>query len=112
MTSLDNYKWRSDIKRIEKVNETEFIEYTKNGFATYFKITQYKSYSLYAFQIVNENMEGNWSGMFKVDGDGCSIHFIEDVKSNHFLLKMILPIFIRRQQKRYVRDLKMELKEK
>ena len=29
VTSLDNYSWRSDLDRIEVIDENRFIEYTK-----------------------------------------------------------------------------------
>ena len=31
VTSLENYKWRSDLSKIEIINEKQFIEYTKDG---------------------------------------------------------------------------------
>ena len=39
VTSLDQYEWRSDLSKIEIINEKQFIEYTKDGFATTFTIT-------------------------------------------------------------------------
>lgn len=39
VTSLENYQWRSDLSRIEVVSEKQFIEYTKDGYATTFTIT-------------------------------------------------------------------------
>lgn len=39
VTSLDHYQWRSDLSQIEVINEKQFIEYTKDGYATTFTIT-------------------------------------------------------------------------
>ena len=39
VTSLNQYEWRSDLSKIEVINEKQFIEYTKDGFATTFTIT-------------------------------------------------------------------------
>ena len=36
VTSLENYAWRSDISRIEIVNEKQFVEYTKDDYPTTF----------------------------------------------------------------------------
>ena len=33
VTSVEQYAWRSDLSRTEVRNESQFIEYTKNGFA-------------------------------------------------------------------------------
>lgn len=32
VTSLENYLWRSDLGKIEIINENEFTEYTKEGY--------------------------------------------------------------------------------
>ncbi len=40
VTSLENYGWRSDLSRIEILNEKQFVEYMKNEFATTFTITE------------------------------------------------------------------------
>ena len=39
VTSLEHYQWRSDLSCIEVVSEKQFIEYTKDGYATTFTIT-------------------------------------------------------------------------
>ena len=31
VTSLENYQWRSDLTKIEVLNEKQFVEYTKEG---------------------------------------------------------------------------------
>ena len=39
VTSLENYVWRSDLGKIEVINERQFVEYTKEGYATTFSVT-------------------------------------------------------------------------
>lgn len=39
VTSLENFQWRSDLKKIEIISDNQFVEYTKNGYATTFTIT-------------------------------------------------------------------------
>ena len=31
VTSLENYTWRSDLSKIEVLNDKQFVEYTKGG---------------------------------------------------------------------------------
>ena len=64
VTSLENYQWRSDLNKIEVVNETQFIEYTKNGYATTFTITANEPCKRWEFDIENSNMKGHWTGLF------------------------------------------------
>ena len=58
VTSLTEYAWRSDISRIEILNDKQFVEYTKNGYATTFTITAAQPYKRWEFDMENENMKG------------------------------------------------------
>ena len=51
VTSLENYQWRSDLGKIEKLNEKQFVEYTKDGFSTTFTITVSQPYKRWEFDI-------------------------------------------------------------
>ena len=39
MTDLSHTAWRSDLKRVEVLDETHFVEHTKTGYATRFTVT-------------------------------------------------------------------------
>lgn len=64
VTSLENFGWRSDIDRVEVINESEFIEYTKEGFSTTFHITATEPLKRWEFDMENENIKGHWTGVF------------------------------------------------
>ena len=64
VTSLENYQWRSDLSRIEILNEKQFVEYTKEGFPTTFTITAKEIYKRWEFDMENSNMRGHWIGIF------------------------------------------------
>ena len=64
VTSLENYSWRSDLNKIEIVNENQFIEYTKAGYATTFTITVKETCKRWEFDMENDNMIGHWTGIF------------------------------------------------
>ncbi len=44
VTSLDNYAWRSDLDKITRLGEKQFIERTKDGFETTFTVTCREEY--------------------------------------------------------------------
>ena len=44
VTSLENYAWRSDLSKIEVLSKNQFVEYTKEGYATTFTITVAEPY--------------------------------------------------------------------
>lgn len=39
ITDVKNYIWRTDLSKTEIISDKQFIEYTKNGYATTFTIT-------------------------------------------------------------------------
>ena len=111
VTSLENYQWRSDLSRIEVLNERQFIEYTKEGFLTTFTITATEIYKRWEFDMENSNMRGHWVGTFcEIDGH-TEIDFTEDVTAKKWFMKPFVKLFLKRQQSQYITDLKKTLQE-
>ena len=50
--------WRSDLSKTKILNEKQFIEYTKDGYATTFTITFSERFGRWEFDMDNENMRG------------------------------------------------------
>lgn len=109
VTSLTDYAWRSDLARIEILNENRFVEYTKDGYATTFTITATECCKRWEFDMENSNMTGHWTGIFSERGGETEIDFTEEVMARKFFLKPFLNAFLKKQQARYVEDLKQEL---
>ena len=110
VTSLENYQWRSDLSRIEVVNEKQFIEYTKDGYATTFTVTVFEPYERWKFDMENSNMKGHWIGTFTERNDQTEIDFTEDVTAKKLIMKPFVKGYLKRQQERYVSDLRKALK--
>lgn len=109
VTSLENYAWRSDLNRIEIVNEKQFMEYTKDGFATTFTITVKEQWGRYEFDVENCNMKGHWTGIFTQRGDNTEIDFTEEVTAKKLFMKPFVKGYLKKQQKLYLSDLKKAL---
>lgn len=109
VTSLEKYAWRSDLSKIEKRNEKQFIEYTKEGYATTFTITDTEPYKRWEFDMENDNMKGHWIGIFTQNGEQTEIEFTEDVIAKKIFMKPFVKAFLKKQQAQYVSDLKREL---
>ena len=109
VTSLDQYEWRSDLSKIEIINEKQFVEYTKDGFATTFTITVSKSCKRWEFDMENSNMKGHWVGIFSEKDGQTEIDFTEDVTAKKLVLKPFVKGFLKKQQELYVSDLKRAL---
>ena len=109
VTSLDQYEWRSDLSKIEIINEKQFIEYTKDGFATTFTITVSDPCKRWEFDMENSNMKGHWTGIF-IETDGqTEIYFTEEVTAKKFFMKPFVKSFLKKQQELYVSDLRKVL---
>ena len=109
VTSLNQYEWRSDLSKIEVINEKQFIEYTKDGFATTFTITVSEPCRRWEFDMENRNMKGHWVGIFSEKDGQTEIDFTEDVTAKKLILKPFVKGFLKKQQELYVSDLKRNL---
>lgn len=109
VTSLENYQWRSDLSRIEVVNEKQFIEYTRDGYATAFTITVSQPCERWEFDMENTNMAGHWTGVFKSRGGMTEIAFTENVTAKKWIMKPFVKGYLRKQQAQYVFDLQKVL---
>ena len=109
VTSPENYRWRSDLSRIERIDDNRFAEYTKDGFVTEFTVTAEKFCSLWEFDIENQNIKGHWKGEFWQEDGVSKITFTENVTAKKFFIRPILKAYLKRQQKLYISDLKKAL---
>ena len=77
---IENYAaWRSDLSKTEVISDTQFIEYTKDGYPTTFNVTLVNPYKRWEFDMENSNMTGHWTGIFTAKGDETEIDFTEQV---------------------------------
>lgn len=111
VTSLENYEWRSDLSRIEVVNERQFIEYTKDGYATTFTVTACIPPRRWEFDMENSNMKGHWIGVFSEKGNQTEIDFTEDVIAKKLIMKPFVKGYLKKQQALYVADLRKAVKQ-
>ena len=109
VTNLKDFSWRSDLKDVRIIDENNFIEITKNGVETYFRITECIKYQSWIFEIENKNIKGAWVGKFYVEDDKTILDFTETVVSKKLIFKPFISLYLKRQQKIYFRDLKAKL---
>ena len=109
VTSLEKYTWRSDLSKIEILNDKQFVEYTKEGYATTFSITVTELYQRWEFDMENDNIKGHWIGIFTQKDRQTEIEFTEDVAAKKFFMKPFVKTYLKKQQSQYVSDLKKAL---
>lgn len=110
ITDNSNYKWRTDLLKIEITDETHFIEYTTNKFPTYLTITAKEKLKEYKFDLENTNLKGKWISIFKELPNGnIELDFTEEIEVKNFIMKLLAKPYLKSQQKKYMKDLEKEL---
>lgn len=110
VTDLAHTAWRSDLKRVEVLDETHFVEHSKSGYAIKFTVTACEPFGLWAFTMENGNLSGSWKGVFEAVADGGTrLHCTETVNAKRWWMRPFVPGYLKRQQKRYLDDLRKEL---
>lgn len=112
VTSLDSFGWRSDLSDIKIINEERFVEYSKDGYSTTFTITKTEPFRCWEFDMENDNITGHWKGIFTRVDNKTEITFTEDVRVKKLVMRPFVGLYLRRQQIRYVNDLKEHIRRK
>lgn len=109
VTCLEKCTWRSDLGKIEILNEKQFVEYTKEGYATTFTITVAEPCRRWEFDMENDNMKGHWTGVFTRKGEETEIDFTENVVAKKIFMKPFVKAYLKKQQAQYISDLRKAL---
>lgn len=110
ITNNAEYAWRSDLSKIEMVDDVHFIEYAKNDFTTNFYITKKEPYTRYEFDMVNANLKGHWIGNIQeIEKGTIQVEFIEQIEVSNIIMKLLAKIYLKKQQSQYIEDLKKRL---
>lgn len=109
VTDLAYTVWRSDLARVEVLDEAHFVEHTKSGYATEFAVTASEPFHFWAFTMENDNMYGTWEGIFEVAEGGTRLTCTETVNAKHWWMRPFVSKYLKRQQKLYLDDLRREL---
>lgn len=108
--AVENYStWRSDLSKTKILNDKQFVEYTKEGYATTFTITVLEPYKRWEFDMENDNMKGHWIGVFTEKGKETEIDFTEEVIAKKFFMRVFVKSYLKKQQAQFILDLKNAL---
>lgn len=99
------YGWRTDLSKVEVLDETHFVEYTKSGYATSFVVTASVPYHQWELEMENTNIKGRWTGIFRPKEEGTEIEFTESVSVKKFFLRPFAKSYLKKQQAMFLRDL-------
>ena len=106
-TAVENYAaWRSDLSKAEVLDETRFVEYTLNGYATTFTTTLLRPCQRWEFDLENGNMAGHWVGVFTSQGAETLVDFTQSVRLKKFYMRPFVRPYMKKQQARFIADLR------
>ena len=107
---IENYAaWRSDLSKTEVISDTQFIEYTKDGYSTTFTVTVIEPYKRWEFDMENSNMKGHWIGVFADKENETEIDFTEFVEAKKWFMKPFVKSYLRKQQTQFIEDIRKAL---
>lgn len=109
VTDLENWQWRSDLRRLDVTGGDTFTEYGRGGSSTRFTVTDCRPASLWAFDLENESLTGRWTGEFSLEGSGTRVTFTETIAVKKPWMRLFVRGYLRRQQARYLADLERAL---
>lgn len=109
ITNMKDCSWRSDLSKVECINDVKYIEYDHKNHPTKILVTEYLKNIQFEYDIQNEYYKGHWCGQFAPLKDGgCVMYLLFYFESVSFLGKFIN---VDKFEKRYIEDLKKELNE-
>lgn len=114
MCNNEDFSWRSDLKRIDILNEKEFIEIYPNDNQTTFKITKIEPDTYYSFDLKNKIFEGYWTGeLSPTSTNGTKLTLTEHIHVYNPIIRIFASMFmnLKKMQETYVHDLKVKLQE-
>ncbi len=113
VTDNTQTNWRSDLSAVEITGKNTFTEIAKNGFRTFFTITEKKNCERYAFDMDNRNFSGRWSGVFRAVPEGTEVIFTEELQVKNPVMRVLAALFmnVKKFQRLYIADLKTKLGE-
>lgn len=107
--NLGDCSWRSDLLKVEKIDNDRYIEYDRKGRATKIKITDCHKNIQFEYDVYNDNYTGHWCGQFAPLKDGgCRMYLLFYFEPHSIFGKFVN---VDKFEERYLEDLKKELHE-
>lgn len=105
ITSREDYSWRSNLNRIDILNEKQFVEYTKGGDVTTVTVREEMRYRKWELDMENEDINGRWTCMLYSWGDSTEISITEEVNPKKLYLMPFVPLYLEERRVTYIKDL-------
>ena len=106
--------WRSDVNTIEWIDEKQFIEHTKDGYATTVTITASELHRRLELNAENSHTKGHWTIVFTSKGNETEIDFTACVTAKILSVRPIgknvfEQTYLKKAQTQFITDLQKYL---
>lgn len=109
VTNMHDYSWRSDLIKIEQINNNQYIEYNHKKIATTINVTEYLKDAQFEYDVKNDYYCGHWCGQFvRLKDGGCIMYLIFYFEVTSLLGKFVN---VKKFEENYINDLKKKLGE-
>ena len=110
VTDLERWEWRSDLEQLRAAPDgRSFVEYDWDNRPAYCRVSAYAPCRWYAVDVVSEKTVGRWDWLFLRDGAGTRVELTAEVRAKNALLDLLALAELRRKQRKYMEDLRLEL---
>ena len=115
ISTIENYHtWRSDVSKTDVINEKQFIEYTKDGYATTVAVIVSEPCRQWAFEMENSHVKGQWTCLLAAKGGETEINVTTCVSAKNLFTRPVGQSvfereYLNKEQTRLVADLKKVL---
>lgn len=113
ITNNENNSWKYDVKKYEKISETEFYEININDLKTIYTIEEKKQFETYKLKMKNKNINGVFQVYFeKIDENSTNIRIYQENELLNVSTMIASSLFLNLQKilNRYIYDIEQELK--
>lgn len=105
------HTWRSDVSKTEWIDETQFIEYSPNGYSTTYTVTAAEPHKRWELDVRNSHTEGHWTFVFASKGSETELGFTACVTAKKLSMRPIgksvfEQTYVKKAQSQFVTDLK------
>ncbi|MCD7826775.1 MAG: SRPBCC family protein [Clostridiaceae bacterium] len=112
VTDYTDYSWRSDLSNVQiHPEDGSYTETGKTGLETVFSVTLRIPHERYEMDFENKNGSGHFAVILQKNNGRSKVTFIRELQIKGGKSRLFLGLQMKRQQKRYVRDLKRALGE-
>ncbi len=108
------HTWRKNVSKTEKIDEKQFIEYTKEGYSTTFRITASEPNKSLSLDMENNHVKGHWTIAFMPKGDETEIDFTACAEAKKLVTRPVGKSvfeqrYLEQEQTQFIADLKESL---